>query len=169
MMTKNKCNYVLKGLYNGVYGYTNDELTDKKAEDLIKKHRRGIELFAVLPKELQKKVDEKLAIEQKEIKDKRLKWADKVKADREVQTSTGKKVIESRKRDTMLDKQLKAEAVIKDALDKAESETKDKRKSRLNHLLSWDKVRLVKKAKSLDITSTGSGEELAKRIHKTEQ
>ncbi len=56
-----KCNYVLKALYNGVYGYTNDELTDKKAEKLAKEHGRGYELFAVLPVDIQKKVDERKA------------------------------------------------------------------------------------------------------------
>lgn len=111
-MAENKCNYELKGKYNGVYGYTNAELTDKKAEKLVKEHPRGYDLFAILPSEIQKKIDEQLAIEKKKIE------ADVIK-----------------KRETLLDKQLKAEEgakklIRKDAIAKGEAEAKVKRQSR---------------------------------------
>lgn len=110
-MADNKCNYELKGKYNGVYGYTNAELTDKKAEKLVKEHKRGYDLFAVLPSDIQKKIDEQLVIDAKKIESDRLK-----------------------KRETMLDKQLKAEEeaknlIRKDAIDKGEQEAKVKRQA----------------------------------------
>lgn len=110
-MAENKCNYKLKGKYNGVYGYTNDKLTDKKAEKLVKEHARGYDLFAVLPVDIQNGIDERLAIEQKKIE------SDKVKA-----------------RESLLDKQLRAEEeakklIRKEAIAKEELEAKEKIKA----------------------------------------
>lgn len=56
-MSDNKCNYEIKGKYNGVWGYDNDSLTDKKAKKLIKDHPRGVELFAIYPKPTPKKTE----------------------------------------------------------------------------------------------------------------
>lgn len=149
-MADKKCNYKLKGKYNGVHGYTNDDLTDKKAEKLVKEHPRGYDLFAVLPVDIQKKIDDRAAIEAKNIEAFRLK-----------------------ERDTMLDKQLKAEAEAKniakaEAIAGQQADAGTKRRARLVQLLSWDRDRLVKKAKDIGVIATGSGKELAKRIHKNE-
>lgn len=115
-MADNKCNYELKGKYNGVYGYTNEELTDKKAEKLVKKHPRGHDLFAVLPSDIQKKIDDRLEIEAKNV--------------------AAAKLIA---KDTMLDKQLRAEEdakklIRKDAIAKGEKDAKEKRQARKKKL-----------------------------------
>lgn len=40
--------YVLKQMYNGVYGYSNP-LTDEQALELLGKHKKGLGLFAEYP------------------------------------------------------------------------------------------------------------------------
>lgn len=43
------CNYRIKNMYDGVLGYFNKDLTDKKAKELINKHKAGLELFSEYP------------------------------------------------------------------------------------------------------------------------
>jgi len=280
VMAENKCNYQLKGKYNGVYGYNNADLTNKKAQKLIKEHPRGIELFSALPPDLQKIVDDKKEAEQRAYEDGIEKYNENVIADRQVQKESERKAekykeeqnnlklsaqnakkaderkardaeksaklarIEARKIDEIEERERKKadkaariskqkakerklrekekagkaarvkaqkakgieakekwdalnaakrtrasaqkeserkareeliankptdESRRKIALSKEQDDLEEKRKTRLVQLLSWDKKRLVKKAKALNITSTGTAEELAKRVHKKEQ
>jgi hypothetical protein len=163
-------NYKLKKLYNGVYGYTNAELTDKKAKELIKRHPLGIEMFCVLPPELQKKVDEKKAEEVKAIEEKHRKYAEKVKADKAKQLGVERKAIAARQRPTMIDLQNKSEEAVKEA----QANSIERRELRMKQLLEMDRKRLVykikriNKVKSLSLSTNGSTEEIAKRIFNNE-
>ena len=109
-MADNKCQYELKGKYNGVYGYTNDSLTDKKAEALVKKHPRGNDLFAVLPSKLQKERDDKIALDAKPIEEYRKGKRSEVKAEQEKQEA--KLLADSPKRITVVQMQNKVEAKL---------------------------------------------------------
>lgn len=109
-MAENKCNYKLKGKYNGVYGYTNEELTDKKAEKLVKEHARGYDLFAVLPVEIQKKIDEQLATEEKNAKNNEATRL-RAKLDRQIKTEEVAKIL-----------------IRKEAIEKGLAEAKEKRR-----------------------------------------
>lgn len=158
-----KSQYQLKGKYNGLDGLTNDTLTNAQAEKLLKTHPRGVDLFAKLPKELQKQVDAKLA--------------EAKKAEAELHQQAALKKAEDRKQMAAVptvqgpsaqELQAQAEEARAKVLQEAEEAAQAKRNARLEQLLTWPKDRLVKKAKALQLTATGSVTELAKRIHKHE-
>ena len=163
-MSEIKCQYKLKGKYNGVWGYKNAELTNKKAEKLAKDHPRGHDLFAELPKEIQDRIDKELAeieAKKKSIEDKLKKQVeqDKAAAEKKLQADA-----DAAKRQTMLDKQHEAE----EAKAKLEDEVVTRKRSRFVELLSKDRSWLITKAKKLKISATGETKDIAKRIHKTE-
>lgn len=115
-----KCQYELKGKYNGVYGYTNDKLTDTKAEVLAKKHPLGSDLFSVVPAKLQKVRDEARTASAKSLEDYRSKIRAEVKAEQNKQAE--KLIADSPKRITVIDMQRNAE---KKAAKKNTTKTKD--------------------------------------------
>lgn len=109
-MADNKCQYQLKGKYNGVYGNTNDSLTDKKAESLAKKHPRGNDLFAVLPSKLQKERDDKIALDAKALEDYRKVKRSEVQAEKDKQEA--KLLSDAPKKITVVQMQNKVEAKL---------------------------------------------------------
>lgn len=82
-MADTKCQYQLHGKYNGLEGYTNDKLTDKKAEALAKSHPRGFDLFKVVPDKLQKERDAQIAKDEKAAADIVAASKAKVKAEKD--------------------------------------------------------------------------------------
>ena len=163
-MSEIECQYKLKGKYNGVWGYKNAELTDKKAEKLAKDHHRGHDLFAELPKEIADKIKDKdvkrAAAIQAEI-DKKKEEVEQVKADAEKKLKAD---ADAAKRQTMLDKQHEAEKA-KAAL---ETEAETRKRARFVELLSKNRKWLIGKAKKLKISAQGETKEIATRIHKNE-
>lgn len=109
-MADKKCQYQLKGKYNGVYGYTNDKLTDTKAEALAKKHPRGNDLFAVVPDKIQKERDAQILIDEKAIEDVRKASRAKVKAEQD--RVAAKLIADAPKRITVVQKQSRIEAKV---------------------------------------------------------
>ncbi len=169
-MAESKCQYLLKGKYNGVWGYSNAELTDKKAAKLAKEHPRGYELFAELPKEIQDKIDKEIAEiedEKKAITDKLKKQVEQDKADAVEKLQTDADGAEIK---TMLDKQIEAEQIKKEL----EEEAKTRSQARLVELLGKDKtwlktkIKKLNKLNDLNLSVSGSEKELAKRIHQNE-
>jgi len=169
-MAENKCNYELKGKYNGVWGYSNAELTDRKAAKLAKEHPRGYGLFAKLPAEIQNKIDKRLA----EIETKNKANEDWLKKKVEQSKATAEKKLKADadavNRKTMIDKQNEAERA-KLAL---EEEAETRSRARLVELLGKDKTWLKAKIKKLNKQNgwnhsvSGDVKELAKRIHQNE-
>lgn len=151
-MSKVTSKFRLKAKYNGVYGYKNSEMTDKKAHELAKKHARGWGLFD----QVDDKVGKQLEKEEKERLEKLAKEAEKQ--------------VGEQKRKTMLDIQAEAEAEAKRKREALEAEAASRSKARLVELLNKDLEWLRNKAKKLKIKTSPktTAKALAKAIHEKE-
>lgn len=151
-MSKVTSKFRLKGKYNGVYGYTNAEMTDKKAHALAKKHPRGWGLFAQVDDEVGKKL--------KKEQD----------AQREAEANKAGDSIEESKRKTMLDRQKEAEELAIKKREQLEAEEKKRSEDRMSELMEKDIDWLKRKAGKLGIKTTAKStvKSLAKAIHEKE-
>ncbi len=163
-MSENKSQFKLKGKYNGIYGYTNADMTDKKAEELAKKHPRGYDLFELLPPEIQKRLDDLVEKDKAEIRERAEQVSREAEAAHQVAGKKVKDAEDVRNKKAILVKQREAEAIKKTQKDEEKNGKRARHVELLGKHIEW----LKRKAKKLKLSTQGDQKALANRIYNKE-